>query len=149
MRVLEGTPEELYEYEQLRAQGRSEPTAADDPVSRFITERFRGDAAEFARKYAQGLVEIGLKPEIGAQGRDPRGRYLAVRAANGRRIAYIHRARVDIALDHDDVADLDRRVERKSVQSEFRVGLRRQTPEEVQLALELTRRAADKAKPLA
>jgi hypothetical protein len=149
MRVLEGTPEELYQYEQLKAERQSEPAAAEDPIIPFISERFRGDAAGFAKKYAQGLVEIGLKPEIGAQGRDPRGRYLAVRAANGRRIAYIHRARVEFALDHDDVADLDRQVERKSVQSEFRVGLRRQTPGDVQLALELTRRAADKAKPLA
>ncbi|MEV5753741.1 hypothetical protein AB0L00_38475 [Actinoallomurus sp. NPDC052308] len=98
------------------------------------------------------LVEVGVRADIRRSKQTPDGRskYLAiVKSGQGwtGAVAYIHRARVDFRLQHEDVADQGPRVERKRVDDpagEFHVALRRQTLQDVDTAVELTRRATAK-----
>jgi hypothetical protein len=159
MRILVGTAAEIVEYERLSGLADRDLTPArseDSAVEAFIRDRFMGPALDFALDYApRATAETGVRPEIrrSTQTPDGRSKYLPMVEIGDTwtgTVVYVHRARVDFRLHHTDVADLPARVERKEVDdpdsAEFQVVLRRQTIDDVDLAVELTRRAVNRAR---
>ncbi len=158
MKIIEGTPAEIVEYERLHAS--NDPPVAGpgtngqrrgSELSAFAWRHFPEESAEFTIEYVtRALKEFsGLKPVIIDKGNTHYLRLMWSSQAWSGAVVYVHPVRVDVRVRHDDIEDLSDRVERKRLESdsnEFRAALRRQTVDDVDLAIELTRRAIERSR---
>lgn len=158
MKIIEGTPAEIVEYERLQAA--SNDQVAEPPtngqrrgseLSAFAWRHFPEESAEFTVEYvARALKEFaGLKLVIVDKENTHYLRLMWASQAWSGAVVYIHPVRVDFRVRWEHVEDLPERVERKQLESdsnEFRAALRRQSVDDVDVAIELTRRAIERSR---